>query len=81
MELINMVNWFNQSAYKPSTASPLYSSGSVGQSIDASYTVGKDNNGSTIIKIYSNSNVTTLTTGPDETRTLIRLLEATLDEE
>lgn len=45
------------------------------------YTVGVNNEGSTVLKMTTNYNTVTLTMNEVGTRQLIRLLEATLEEE
>lgn len=48
---------------------------------DSSYTVGLDKNGYTMLTIYSGDNYTTLFMNELSTKHLIRLLQATLNEE
>jgi hypothetical protein len=45
------------------------------------YTVGVNDEGSTVLKMTTNNNTVTLTMNDNATRQLIKLLEATLEEE
>lgn len=45
------------------------------------YAVGKDTEGNTTLKVFADGGVTTLRMSDLGTRTLIRLLQATLEEE
>lgn len=49
--------------------------------IDDGYTVGVNVEGSTVLKMTTNNNTITLTMNDYGTRQLIKLLEATLEEE
>ena len=80
-----MFNWiFGKPEYnKPEQWAPEIPTWKTGQTDidDNGYTVGKTTDGKTIVKMFGDGIITTMTLSEDGVRQLIKLLESTIDEE